>query len=163
MDQYDDNTGCGCSRRAFIEKTIKGTGGFLFAASALPLLSGCSDNSTDPIGPGGGGFTPSPVSIDLTQEAFAALNTQGGSAALGPNSLDPTGILLYRESETVIWAYSRRCTHSGCTVDPFAGNVSRCPCHGSRFDKTGTAITGPATRPLFQYTVRRDGNILTIS
>lgn len=161
MDKPEKNEECGCSRRAFLEKTIKGAGGLLFAASSLPLLAGCSDDSGSPVSPGGGGG--SPVTVDLSQSQFASLASPGGSAALGANSLDSSGILIYRESESVFKAYSRRCTHSGCTINPFSGGISRCDCHGSQFNTSGSVVTGPANRALGQYTVSREGNILTIS
>jgi len=44
-------------------------------------------------------------------------------------------------------AYSLVCTHLGCTVEQDGGNLS-CPCHGSRFDRDGKVIQGPAQRAL---------------
>lgn len=73
-------------------------------------------------------------------------------------------ILIYRESETSVRAYSAVCTHQGCIVgtsdtatDPFI-----CPCHSSKFDKTsGEAIAGPAQRPLTKHdTSIEDGWLL---
>lgn len=161
LEKVIKNEECGCSRREFLEKTIKGAGGFFIAASSLTLLAGCSDNNSSPVGPGGGGG--SPVTVDLSQSQFASLGSAGGSAALGSNSLDASGILIYREPESVFKAYSRRCTHSGCTINPFSGGISRCDCHGSQFNTSGSVVTGPANRALGQYTVKREGNILTIS
>lgn len=47
------------------------------------------------------------------------------------------------------FAMSATCTHLGCmtTFQAAAGNVF-CPCHGSRFDRTGRVIGGPAPKPL---------------
>ncbi len=63
-------------------------------------------------------------------------------------------VLLYRQSEHTVHAYSAVCTHQGCIVDasdeasaPFA-----CPCHASHFDKaTGEATAGPAKTPLTRH------------
>ncbi len=46
-------------------------------------------------------------------------------------------------------AYSRRCTHLGCTVEMPANGVVNCFCHGSRFNAAkGTVLRGPAGAPL---------------
>jgi glycine/D-amino acid oxidase-like deaminating enzyme len=42
-----------------------------------------------------------------------------------------------------------RCTHQGCVLrEDRALGTWDCPCHGSRFDKDGSVIQGPANRPL---------------
>lgn len=151
-----------CNRRKFLEKSLKGAGGIILAVSSGAFLSACSEESSSPVGPGGGG-SKSPVTIDISQSQFASLNAAGGTVALGANSLDNTGILIYRQSETVFKAYSRSCTHSGCQINPFSGGISSCDCHGSRFNLTGGVVQGPAARSLTQYTATLSGNILTIS
>lgn len=63
-------------------------------------------------------------------------------------------VLIYRESDETVRAYSAVCTHQGCIVgvsanaaDPFI-----CPCHSSNFDKaTGEAVAGPAQLPLTRH------------
>jgi Rieske Fe-S protein len=46
-------------------------------------------------------------------------------------------------------AVSARCTHRGCIVRfDDADQQWECPCHGSRFDRSGAIIDGPATVPL---------------
>lgn len=74
-------------------------------------------------------------------------------------------ILLHRESEEVIHAYSAVCTHEGCIVgvnDEDPSGPFECPCHASNFDKlTGEAVVGPAKRPLTRHqTAIEDGWIL---
>jgi cytochrome b6-f complex iron-sulfur subunit len=39
------------------------------------------------------------------------------------------------------------CTHLGCTIKNTEQGFD-CPCHGSHFDKTGKACSGPASRSL---------------
>jgi Rieske Fe-S protein len=47
------------------------------------------------------------------------------------------------------YGLSGRCTHLGCTVrfDPVSAQF-KCPCHGSRFDRSGMRVAGPATKDL---------------
>ena len=41
------------------------------------------------------------------------------------------------------------CTHMGCKASWNESEQSfYCPCHGSKFDKNGKVITGPATKDL---------------
>lgn len=64
-------------------------------------------------------------------------------------------VLIFRETDQVIHAYSAVCTHQGCIVgagedapdEPFV-----CPCHASHYDKqTGDPIAGPAPAPLTRH------------
>jgi Rieske Fe-S protein len=54
-----------------------------------------------------------------------------------------------RDEDGTAHAVSPVCTHLGCRV---AWNVAErswdCPCHGSRFDRDGTVLQGPAVDPL---------------
>jgi len=67
-------------------------------------------------------------------------------------------IALMREGEQ-IHAISLVCTHLGCTVT-VSGDGLSCPCHGSRFDRRGRVLKGPADRPLVQLKIEgRDGMV----
>lgn len=58
-------------------------------------------------------------------------------------------VAVYRDDDGSLHAVSPRCTHLGCLVSfNSAERAWECPCHGSRFDKDGKVIQGPATRPL---------------
>ena len=58
-------------------------------------------------------------------------------------------IALYRDDHGALHECSAVCPHLGCIV---AWNDTEktwdCPCHGSRFDKLGKAIMGPANTNL---------------
>ena len=60
-----------------------------------------------------------------------------------------TKIAAYRDEEGVLHERQAICTHLGCVV---AWNSTEqswdCPCHGSRFDKLGHVINGPANTEL---------------
>ncbi len=64
-------------------------------------------------------------------------------------------VALIRDAEGV-FAVSNVCTHLGCIVKPSATGFY-CPCHGSRFDRTGQVLAGPAPRPLPWLAVRKAG------
>ena len=55
------------------------------------------------------------------------------------------------------------CTHLGCTVQKSEQGF-RCPCHGSAFDKSGKACSGPASRPLDRLLVTVDkSGLITVN
>lgn len=58
-------------------------------------------------------------------------------------------IAAYRNEQGKIIKLSASCTHMGCIVDWNNAEESwDCPCHGSRFDKTGKVIHSPAVEDL---------------
>lgn len=69
-------------------------------------------------------------------------------------------IALLREGEQII-ALSLVCTHLGCTVSVTPEGMI-CPCHGSRFDRGGAVLSGPAEQPLVRLTVEQSGDELII-
>lgn len=60
-----------------------------------------------------------------------------------------------------IAAMSLICTHLGCIVGETADGFL-CPCHGSRFDRQGNVLGGPAPQPLRWLAVSQaaDGNLI---
>ena len=65
-----------------------------------------------------------------------------------PTRNDPA--VLLRVSESEYRAYSRRCSHAGCSVDVDPhGRYLMCPCHRGAFDaRIGHVMFGPPKRPL---------------
>lgn len=51
-------------------------------------------------------------------------------------------------------ALSLSCTHLGCTVEE-DGEGFVCPCHGSRYNKDGLVLQGPAKAPLRAFRVEK--------
>ena len=64
---------------------------------------------------------------------------------------DGLPILIVRSAPRRFVALSMQCTHEGCPVDPPAGGIITCPCHGSEFDLDGQVRKGPAQFPLARY------------
>lgn len=68
--------------------------------------------------------------------------------------------ILFRTKQGV-FAYSKTCTHQGCTVQYSPSNKKLiCPCHSANFDPfNGAKVTiGPANSPLPKVKVRIQGN-----
>jgi Rieske Fe-S protein len=58
-------------------------------------------------------------------------------------------IAAYRDEHGVLHERSAVCTHLGCIVHWNAADSTwDCPCHGSRFDRTGNVVNGPANKAL---------------
>jgi Rieske Fe-S protein len=61
----------------------------------------------------------------------------------------PTAV--YKNENGEIIKLSAFCTHMNCIVNwNDTEKTWDCPCHGSRFKKSGEVITGPAIKPLAQ-------------
>lgn len=67
---------------------------------------------------------------------------------------------LMREGDTV-YALDLVCTHLGCTVTVTSSGLS-CPCHGSRFDRQGRVLKGPADRTLRRLKVEQHDGIIEV-
>ena len=64
-----------------------------------------------------------------------------------PTRNDPAVLLRAKDGEYN--AYSRRCSHAGCSVDYEPSNQClKCPCHRGTFDAMGYVMFGPPRRPL---------------
>jgi len=79
-----------------------------------------------------------------------------GSATIIPGAR----AVLYREQDG-FWAVSLVCSHLGCTTEE-DGSEYLCPCHGSRYDRKGRVLNGPAKHALKAAWVEADadGNLV---
>ena len=148
-----------CNRREFIKDTLTGISTVAFGSFMLVNQGGCSEGS--PTAPSNN--SDQTITVDLSLSENSALVTVGGALALGSNVIDSKGILLYRQSDTNVLAFSRNCTHNSCTIDSFQNGTSTCPCHGSQFNTSGNVVVGPAVNPLTQYSAAIADNIVTIT
>lgn len=63
-------------------------------------------------------------------------------------------VAVYRDPGGALWALDPSCPHLGCIVEWNSGEKTwDCPCHGSRFDKSGQVLNGPAVANLTQVEV----------
>jgi len=60
--------------------------------------------------------------------------------------LDDKNVFIFSDGDG-IFAISAVCTHLGCIVYSTDWGF-QCPCHGSKYNKDGKVIGGPAPRPL---------------
>jgi len=63
-----------------------------------------------------------------------------------------------------VGVFSSRCPHMGCRVNQVEGGELVCPCHGSRFDRQGKLVRGPAGRGLqpLSFEVDRAASVLRV-
>ena len=121
----------------------------------LSTLQSCEDVNNE--------LNEDTLEFNLEQSPFDKLKVVGGSVATQGNSFDSNGILLFRESESIILAFSRRCTHAGATLNAFSNGSSSCSSHGSEFNLSGEPTKGPASSKLDQYIVEIVSNIIKVS
>ncbi|NJD38756.1 MAG: ubiquinol-cytochrome c reductase iron-sulfur subunit [Geobacter sp.] len=87
---------------------------------------------------------------------------------VAPHEIPVGGALVFRQERIAIMregtdyrALSLVCTHLGCTVSVLPEGMI-CPCHGSRFDRQGAVLSGPAERPLERLQVEVSGDELVV-
>lgn len=94
--------------------------------------------------------------LDLSQSANASLNNAGGSVA-------SHGVVVANANGTYV-AVAQSCTHNGCNVGyNHSANNFVCPCHNGVFDLSGNVTSGPPPTALKNYTVTKNGSVLTIA
>lgn len=66
--------------------------------------------------------------------------------------LDGEKVGVYKDETGAVYAVDIRCSHMGCQLEwnPDEGSWD-CPCHGSRFDRFGNLISGPAQEGLLPH------------
>ncbi len=68
-------------------------------------------------------------------------------------------VFIFRAKEGYFYAVSAVCTHLGCITNWKAEQgIIACPCHGSKFDRNGNKIAGPAPRPLQRFSMSLDAD-----
>lgn len=141
-------------RKDFLQKFAIG-GSILLTAPIL--FNSCSDGTDDVIDDADNNNDDDAITIDLTNDDFSDLGTVGGYAYSG-------NIIIIRSGDDSYLAFSKICTHQGCTVTYNASeNELPCPCHGSVFSTTGAVLNGPASSGLKKYSVTKEGDALKIT
>jgi cytochrome b6-f complex iron-sulfur subunit len=137
-------------RRDALQRIVLAGGIVLFIPSAL--LS-CSEEGDVDTGGNNGNID---LKINMDDSSYSGLKNAGGFVVV-------SGIIVANSDGNNYVALSSICTHQGCTVGySVQNNNFPCPCHGSLFNSNGSVANGPATQPLKQYSVTREGNVLII-
>jgi cytochrome b6-f complex iron-sulfur subunit len=141
-------------RKDFLQKFA--AGGSLLLTAPL-FFNSCSDGTDDVMDDDDDNQNGNGIKVDLNNASFSDLKTVGGFAYTGD-------IIVIRSGENAYIALSKVCTHQGCTVTySHANNQLPCPCHGSVFTTTGSVAAGPANTNLKTYSVKKEGDTLTIT
>ncbi len=137
-------------RREALQRIVLASGTVLLIPPSL--LSCAEEGDVDP----GGNNGNNDLKINMDDANYSALKNAGGFVVV-------SGIIVVNSGGDDYVGLSSICTHQGCTVGySVQNNNFPCPCHGSVFNANGSVANGPATQPLKQYTVTKDGNVLTI-
>src|SRR6185503_9160346 len=131
------DTNTSVSRRRFCADACQAASG----ATLATLFSACGGGSpTSPssmasaLGVVAGRFANSRVQVTVAGSALAGV----GGAVLVEST---AGVfLLARTSESAFSAVEAVCTHEGCTITGADGATYVCPCHGSRYNRSGQVI-----------------------
>jgi hypothetical protein len=136
---------------------------------ALTVAACGSKNDDQPLIPN----APVNLSLTLTNQEYVKLRFDNGAVALpvkGPAGTGGVkGVIVVRQSATSYLAFERNCPYrpyDACatvSLDRNSGLFMRDSCCNSQFDLRGQITGGPATRPLKQYNVSLQGNLLNIT
>jgi Rieske Fe-S protein len=137
------------------------------AAAAAALLTACGGGDTGSAGSGDDPSSSTPSGSASSSDS-ASGSAAGGAlvqladvpvgGAVSAKAPDGKPIIVAQPTAGKAVAFSAKCTHMGCTVQP-SGATLKCPCHGSQFDAlTGKVEHGPAQSPLAAFAVKVEGD-----
>jgi len=151
-------------RRKFIYKVCSAS-----AACSIPMvlttLQSCTsyNSEDDPDNVEVNPIDENLIEFDLNDTKYAALKQIGASIVTMASDFDKAGLIFFRQNQTTLLAFSRKCPHAGSAIDPFISGISTCPNHGAKFRTDGSAISGPTNASLKQYTTKINGSIVTVT
>ena len=148
------------TRRQFCAAACQLTSG----VTLTTLISGCGGASS-PTSPGAasmlpvlaGQLTGSVVQVPIVGAALAEV----GGAALVQSTAG--AFLIARTGGSTVTAIDAICTHEGCTITGADGGTYVCPCHGSRYNRDGQVLAGPARANLRRYPTTVSDGLVTIA
>ncbi|MGW4566949.1 Rieske 2Fe-2S domain-containing protein [Streptomyces sp. NPDC004561] len=115
--------------------------------AAVAPVAGLGLAACSPQGEGGPDAAAPTAPVDLGAESEVA---KGGAKLYRDHN-----VVVSRDRNGALKAYSTICTHAGCPINKLQGTTLICPCHGSEFDAvTGKVVQAPATEPLTELPVK---------
>lgn len=134
-------------------------------ATLATLATACSgggsptspSGSVSTLGVSNGRLTGSAVQINVAGTALADV----GGAVLVQST---AGVfLLARVGPSEFSAIDAVCSHESCTVTDADGASYVCPCHGSRYSRSGQVLRGPAQASLRRFSTSFADGLVTIA
>jgi cytochrome b6-f complex iron-sulfur subunit len=136
------------------------------SAALATLFSACSGGAESPTSPSGkatqlgvsaGQFSGGNVRVNV---AGTALSDVGGAVLVQSIA----GVfLLARTGPSAFQAIDAICSHESCTITGSEGTTYVCPCHGSRYNRSGQVLGGPARASLRQFASTFADGVVTIT
>ncbi len=141
----------------------------LATGCVLLVAAACgAKNDDQPLIP----YAPVNLSLNLTNQEYVNLRFDNGAVSLpvqGPaGTAGVKGVIVVRQSQGVYLAFERNCPYqpyNACALVSLDRSrlFMRDTCCNSQFDLRGQITGGPTPRPLKQYSVSTQGNLLNIT
>ncbi len=145
MEKYN------CSRREFLKRVGTITAGFAVATYLSVPTTIYGKQSRQLV-----------LQVDLTAEENCPLLEVGRAIWIKNPQDKKRKIILYRENEGEVKAFSDRCTHKGGPVILGKKGEWICKWHKAEFNKKGAAIKKPAKAPLEEFEATLEESIISI-
>ena len=163
-------------------RTVLRAAGLLAAAGGAAVVTACAADGDPAAAPSTAGSGSSSARGSTSTASSAASSptsktsgspTKSAKAPSGPSvatsKVPVGGGVILNEADYVVTqptkgkykAFTKICTHQGCTVAEVANGVIHCDCHGSEYSiKDGSVVRPPASRPLAEHEVTvSDGKV----
>lgn len=150
------------SRRQFCTGACQVASG----ATLATLVTACGGGASSPTSPSGmgallgvspGQFSGGGVRVNVAGTALADV----GGAVLVQSTAGM--FLVARVGANAFSAVDAICSHESCTITGADGPTYVCQCHGSRYNRSGQVLAGPARASLRQFPTTFSEGVVTIA
>jgi Rieske Fe-S protein len=129
------------------------------AVGATAVLAACGTDDGDGDATGTGTTTATTPAPEGDGGAGGAKLASASDIPVGGGTIYASqGVVVKQPTEGVFKGFNAVCTHQGCPLANVSGGTINCSCHGSKFSiEDGSVKTGPASKPLAEKTVTKEG------